>query len=496
MSGIDDGEDISDTFDNPIIRYNEITRRVEISDLLSLMLPMISFDTVYALKLTHPDLHKYISKNNIAAKAVLCSYAPSVVTYDCCRALSLFNETTVFRFVARCLPYNWTIAFEYDNIPVCSLNDNILNSVCCVSEEERIVYKSLNGGFPRNIQRRWRWSINYLKRNLRNNYYAHWQHLVTQYGLVLAGGSVVNNLHRFPRVTTAIQDFDLYNVECDSWLHFVPKVREIEENLRRQGFESFKMQLHSHVVSDNDNNNTVLNGVLSHYQFFKGYDLYVNFTSITPIFNSSHPRFQEFVRWSAQEKQTYLDTNEVFLIKFQLLFSRFKDIGQIFSIFDIDICQVGWNGVSLVCSDAFKIARQSNTLISYKANNFNGRFANRVIKYTRRYQITPIFPKKFEFQMLMASDDTVLPLGYSEYVPGEDNRFRQHIFNITTACMQQQVDVIQQKCFQHFSFNEDFKERLAKYYDGGDDILDSKALFLFFNWDFFDINSKLLKVFL
>ena len=56
----------------------------------------------------------------------------------------------------------------------------------------------------------------------------------------------------------------------------------------------------------------------------------------------------------------------------------------ILHIFDIDCCQIGFDGEQLLCTPAFLEAIKTQTIINYKTNMYCNRFSQRLRKYNQR----------------------------------------------------------------------------------------------------------------
>ena len=77
-------------------------------------------------------------------------------------------------------------------------------------------------------------------------------------------------------------------------------------------------------------------------------------------------------------------------------FGKIRNIWQILYKFDLDICQIAFDGKNILTTYACIESMKTNTILTTKCNPYSFVWCKRLKKYINRYNMVPILPKNFK----------------------------------------------------------------------------------------------------
>eukprot|EP01083_Nonionella_stella_P047299 126578_1 len=181
----------------------------------------------------------------------------------------------------------------------------------------------------------------------------------------LAGGSVLKCISKRNRMGTrnaGMQDLDLFAVGTE-YDEFRRAIRLIRRSFRQDGYTYIQ-----HKNPPNSAGRVVIN------------NLFVNFTTLRSkvIFPSKNKTYDE--RMKKQNER--MMEKEGFWTKMQFIWMGNKQQPwSVLHAFDLDCCQIGYDGAHVVSTYAFVQSITTNTMVSYKLIND---LSIRICKYMRR----------------------------------------------------------------------------------------------------------------
>lgn len=196
-----------------------------------------------------------------------------------------------------------------------------------------------------------------------NYNFNHWKSIIQQNPrLVIAGGSVLQNL--FFDKTTKHQDLDF----------FVLDYKTGDE-------DAFMLQLQNFTSSP------IIVFQSGNYTMFHVKTYYVNFTKNLSLLSENS------INKSILKNKLI---KEGFWTRIQLIWHQaIRKKWHLLYLFDLDVCQIGFDGQKLFYTYSFLAAMQQQSIINYKINIFGIYILDRMYKYKERFGFALLLPKEF-----------------------------------------------------------------------------------------------------
>eukprot|EP01084_Bolivina_argentea_P083558 151287_1 len=338
----------------------------------------------------------------------------------CLGKMSLFPETPMFQIYSRLLSYNWRIYLVWFNsmrptiwerIKTFIFGNNMDNSFKLLNvfqNKHLFHFRELNNLETRifiadtSLAQHTNFNINCNNKPIVDNmdtfieqlhhhfYYKHWKHFIFDdtNKLFLAGGSVLkciqkinDNDVKLKYSSKKMQDLDFFAIHA-SKEDFIKKIKKIVSLMERLG---------ATVVFKNNFKNE------QHIQ-----NVYVNFSENKSVISNSlidksggvDEELFEIVHKTIEEEGFWTDL--------QFIYLGLYEHWSVLHLFDLDCCQIGFDGAHVLCTYAFLQSINTQTMINYKLTN-NTYLINTIAKRSIKYSgkgFNLICPMKFDIDIL------------------------------------------------------------------------------------------------
>ena len=161
--------------------------------------------------------------------------------------------------------------------------------------------------------------------------------------------------------------------------------------------------------STNLNNNLIITPDFTRqftvFLFLNVIDLYINFTQ-----NETLATVVKLTR----DAISYINKYEPYWTKFQIIYhSSVSSISQVLHLFDLDVCQIAFDGNQLHTTHAFFEAMQTTSMIHFNINPYAYGNTQRIQKYQKKFHYSLLLPRKFQYKMLTSKLPTAIYFAHS-----------------------------------------------------------------------------------
>ena len=355
---------------------DNLDKVIGFKEFLLLIPEFLDAKSIISLLLTNWNIYHAITSSTLTAKKLFLQYQQNDQenTTICFNILSNFNCSFANAF-KRIFPYNSAticmhgpvypqlLKFTRKIVRQAEVNKRLL--------QDLILYN--NEAAPQGIQIV---DINCCISNLnRYFYYDKWKHIIklNKYAYI-AGGSIISAVSN---KNTKNQDIDIYLTDHTKISEFLQLFKKLTRH-----------QIFYHTKSVYNNT------------FLKVIDLYINFTN--------NETLATVVTWT-RDAISYINQHEPYWTKFQIIYhSSVSSISQVLHLFDLDVCQIAFDGHQFHTTHAFIQAIQTRSMIHYNINPYAYGNTHRIQKYQKKFHYNLLLPRKFDYKLLTSKLPTAI----------------------------------------------------------------------------------------
>ena len=389
------------------------------TDLLLETLKFIPIVQLQKIKLLNKRLHGVINTSNALFKLHFSKNIQNMkpwtreTLYNC----TTFAQSALYKTMCRLVSFAPSIAFETSftpTIPLITLNNLPIKTDSLTNSEKKLfkiqtgyIYDQKTCRNRPEFQIKWNTRIEHFEENLEKFFhYSKWKFILDEFPLYLAGGSVLACLRNTLNHSFAMArdlDFFVSNYYVKTKFHMNMIMEEIIDKLLEEKNQVIR------VFADRS---IRLKKEIDAYSAFHVVSIFVNFRQSTVKIPSSSNIFRnpaenlyicknsnEFDQWIKHDKNIIVWRKMQFILR-----TGIDNRSNLLPTFDIDLCQVGFNGQKVQATPAAFRSMQTNTIISYtiKNNPINSKNTmKRNVKYIKNYKMQFLTPIAFEVHKMI-----------------------------------------------------------------------------------------------
>ena len=393
-------------------------------EILLIILSYTSCVTIRSLCNRYQYVYALCNSNHLFFKKIFVHInAPHVYPFSMksINNLSFFENNIYYEIMCRLLSFNTHVCAIKDETPTVILNNSIIKKER-LHELEYLLFKQQNIATQRKkvIDTNWNTNINYFIKQLNNNlYYNDWKWILAKGQWILTGDSILHCLNTKSNGYAYDDHIDLYFIQNRDRDYF-------DDNLQKCT------------------------------EYFK--------TKYKCIESNDKPIFKSNVCDVIHKLYVQIDKKNNAWIQFR--FIKMKNCFNpclICRNFDIDICQVWFDGNNIKCTRAAFRGLQSMSMICYRIKNVPIGWKDsymHIVKYYYKYGFTWLVPLKYNHSKTMSIDKlNSMQLKTHERffnekvsISGYTTEFRKTITDVYT--FKNQIN------FDWFDLNDEFIKKL------------------------------------
>lgn len=413
-------------------------------DLILYTMQFLSIKKIQQIKFVNQALYLLINNGNRLFKIhfrnntknkIKITLTPELIN-DC----ATFTNASLYKTMCRLVSFQPMIAFQKSsfsyNLPLVTLNNYSIQKQNLTCLEKSLFKRKLETSYNVLNNNKWNTEIEHFVKNMNSYFqYSKWKQLLYGHNY-LVGGAVLACLRKSLNQKFASErDLDFfvihpyYNYNCYKDLQsqvrlnvysiachcndscVIIKVPDNRDKKKETAYNSFYIQ--SILINFNCNLQD-MKMIKKHCKRKKKYSMFV-------------PREEKnvlFIEWIKIKEKT------AEWIKMQFILPQaIYTLTNLLRTFDIDLCQIAFDGQNIQSTPAALRSMQTDTIISYKIRNnpTNSQIIlNRINKYVNNYNMELLEPLEFEKNKMMSNDKSEKELQqykeqYEKWFCGDEN---------------------------------------------------------------------------